>query len=59
MMKEKKHIVTKTDKSDRLCLLSEDDYIKTGEPHVIGDEVKTMDESKVNEDFLNCNALQF
>ena len=41
MIKEKKHIVTKTDKSDRLCLLSEDDYIKTGEAHVIGDEVST------------------
>ena len=46
MMKERKHIVTKTDKSDRLCLLSEYDYVKTGEPHVTGDEVKNLDEAK-------------
>ena len=58
MLKEK-HIVTKTDKSDRLCLLSEADYIRTGEPHVTGDDVKTMEEAKVSEDLLNCHALQF
>ena len=35
------HIVTKTDKSDRLCLLTEEDYIQTGESHVENDIVKT------------------
>ena len=35
------HVVTKTDKSDRLCLLTEQDYIQTGEPHVENDIVKT------------------
>ena len=34
MMKEKKHIVTKADKSDRLCLFSEYDYVKTGGPRL-------------------------
>ena len=50
MMKEKKHIVIKTDKSDRLCLLSENDYVKTGEPHVTEDEVKNLDDAKTNEE---------
>ena len=36
----RKHVVTKTDKSDRLCLLTEEDYVETGQPHVEGDDVK-------------------
>ena len=52
------HVVTKTDKSDRLCLLTEHDYIQTGEPHVENDIVKTRKEMDQNEDILNCHALQ-
>ena len=36
-----KHIVTKTDKSDCLCLLTEDEYIQTGQPHVENDIIRT------------------
>ena len=50
------HVVTKTDKSDRLCLLTEQDYIQTGEPHVESDIVKTREEMEKNEDILNCHA---
>ena len=52
------HVVTKTDKSDRLCLLTEEDYVETGQPHVEGDDVKTRKETEQNEDILNCHALQ-
>ena len=55
---KRKHVVTKTDKSDRLCLLKEEDYVKTGQPHVQGDVVKTRKEMEQNEDVLNCHALQ-
>ena len=53
-----KHVVTKTDKSDRLCLLTEEDYVETGQPHVEGDSVKTRKEMEQNEDILNCHSLQ-
>ena len=52
------HVVTKTDKSDRLCLLTEQYYIQTGESHVESDIVKTREEIEKNEDILNCHALQ-
>ena len=51
---KQKHIVTKTDKSDRLCLLTEDEYVQTGQPHVENDHVKTRKEMEQNEDILNC-----
>ena len=55
---KQKHIVTKTDKSDRLCLLTEDEYVQTGQPHVENDHVKNRKEMEQNEDILNCHALQ-
>ena len=39
------NIVTKTDKSDHLSLLTEEEYIETGKPHVKDDEVKTRKET--------------
>ena len=53
------HIVTKTDKSGRQCLLTEIEYIQVGEQHVNGDPVKTRKEMEKNEDVLNCHAIQF
>ena len=58
LISQKKYVVTKTDKSDRLCLMTEQDYIQTGETHVEGDIVKTRKEIEQNEDILNCHALQ-
>ena len=58
MMKEN-YIVTKTDKSDRQCILTENEYVLVGEQHVKDDEVKTSKEVEKNEDILNCHALQF
>ena len=57
-LKKEKHIVTKTDKSDQLYLLTEDGYIQIGEPHVEGDSVKTGEKIKKNMDILNCHAQQ-
>ena len=59
LISQKNYIVTKTDKSDRLCLMTEQDYVQTGEPHVENDVVKTREEMEKNEDILNCHALQF
>ena len=53
------HIVTKTDKSGRQCLLTEEEYIKTGEPHTKDDKVKNRKVMEKNEDILNCHTLQF
>ena len=53
------HIVTKTDKSGRQCLLTENEYIQIGEQHVERDEVKTRKETEQNEDNLNAHSLQF
>ena len=50
--------MTKTDKSDRLCLLTENGYIQIGELHVEGDIVKNREEMNKNEDILNCHAQQ-
>ena len=47
LISQDNYIVTKTDKSDRLCLMSE----QTGELHV-----KTRKE--MEQDILNCHALQ-
>ena len=58
LISQKNYVVTKTDKSDRLCLMTEQDYIQTGETHVEGDIVKTRKEIEQNEDILNCHALQ-
>ena len=58
-MVKNKHIVTKTDKSGRQCLLTEDEYIATGLPHVVGDEVKTRKEVEKSEDILNSHATHF
>ena len=44
------HIVTKTDKSGRQCLLTENEYIQVGEQHVNGDPVKSRKEIEKNED---------
>ena len=59
MMEDKKLIMTKTDKSGRQCLLTENEYIQMGEQHVQDGEVKTRKEMEKNEDILNCHALQF
>ena len=56
-MKEKL-IVTKTDKSGRQGLLTEDEYIKIGQPHVMDDIVMNTKETEKNEDILNCHTLQ-
>ena len=58
LISQKNYIVTKTDKSDRLCLMTEEDYVVTGQPHVENDVVKTREEMEKNEDILNCHALQ-
>ena len=55
---KQKHIVSKTDKSDKLCLLTEEDYVKIGQPHVTNDEVQTDEDVKKSEDILNCHAQQ-
>ena len=38
------NIVTKTDKSGRQCLLTENEYIQVGEPHVEGDQKRIRTE---------------
>ena len=53
------HIVTKTDKSGRQCLLTENEYIQVGQQHVSRDPVKSRKEMEKNEDILNCHAIQF
>ena len=59
LIKNKDVIVTKTDKSGRQCVLTEDEYVQMGEQHVSGDVVKNRDEMEKIEDNLNCHALQF
>ena len=56
---KEKHIVTKTDKSGRQCLLTEEEYVKVGEQHVKDDPVKNTKEFGQNEDILNCHTMQF
>ena len=53
------HIVTKTDKSGRQCLLTENEYIQVGEQHDSRFPVKIRKEMEKNEDILNCHAIQF
>ena len=59
LIKNKDVIVTKTDKSGRQCVLTEDEYVQMGEQYVSGDVVKNRDEMEKNEDDLNCHTLQF
>ena len=59
LMKDKNLIMTKTDKSGRQCVLTEDEYIQMGEQHVERDEEKTRKDVEKNEDILNCHAQQF
>ena len=51
--------MTKTDKSGRQCLLTENEYIQVGEQHVSRDPVKSRKDMEKNEDVLNCHAIQF
>ena len=46
IIQNKNFIVTKTDKSGRQCLLTEEEYIQMGEQHVDGDEVKTRKDAE-------------
>ena len=57
MIKEDK-IVTKTDKSDRLCLNTLPNYIAMAEPHISQDKVVNKEELVANERLLNGHTYQ-
>ena len=48
-----------SDKSGKLCLLTEEEYIASARPHIEKDKILSSEEVARKEDMLNCHTFQF